>query len=249
MICLKIIEVEGIVISDTNYSETSKILNVLTKEYGVIGIMSKGCRNVKSKLRGVSNKLIYGKFNIYYKENALSTLISVDLINSFTNILTSLPNISYASLILDLIKQVSKENNNSDLFELTIQSLEKINEGFNPLVITNILELKCLEYLGVMPNLDGCALCGDKKNIITIDASRGGYVCSNCYTNEQMVSEKTVKLLRMYYYVDISKITKLDVKDSVENDINTFLEDYYDRYTGIYLKSKQFIKQLNKLDS
>ena len=246
---MKIIEVEGIVLTTTNYSESSKILNVLTKEYGVIGIMAKGCRKPKSKLRSVSNKLVYGKFNIYYKENALSTLISVDLINSYPNILKSLTNISYASLIIDLINQVSKENNDNSLFTLTKNALDKINEGYNPLVITNILELKCLEYLGVMPNLDECALCGSKKDIVTIDASRGGYICRNCHTNEKIISEKTVKLLRMYYYVDIAKITKLDVKDSVENDINIFLEDYYDRYTGVYLKSKNFIKQVNKLEN
>ena len=50
---------EGIIISETNYSESSKILNVLTDKYGLIGIMSKGCRNIKSKLRGVSRKLIH----------------------------------------------------------------------------------------------------------------------------------------------------------------------------------------------
>ena len=60
MIILKIEKVEGIILSEVNYSESSKILNVLTKEFGLIGIISKGCRNVKSKLRGVSRKLIYG---------------------------------------------------------------------------------------------------------------------------------------------------------------------------------------------
>ena len=29
-----------------------------------------------------------------------------------------------------------------------------------------------------------------------------------------------------------------------KNEINKFLEDYYDRYTGLYLKSKDFLKQL-----
>ena len=51
---MKIESFEGIVLSETNYSESSKILNVLTSEYGLLGIISKGCRNLKSKLRGVS---------------------------------------------------------------------------------------------------------------------------------------------------------------------------------------------------
>ena len=87
---MKIEEVEGIVLSETNYSESSKILNILTKEYKVIGVISKGCRNIKNKLRAVSRKMIYAKFHIYYKENGLSTLISVDVINSFNNTLMDL---------------------------------------------------------------------------------------------------------------------------------------------------------------
>ena len=97
---MKIEDVEGIILSETNYSESSKILNVFTKEYGLIGVMSKGCRNMKSKLRGVSRKLIYGTFHIYYKENGLSTLISVDVKNSFSNTLSDLEKVSYASLYI-----------------------------------------------------------------------------------------------------------------------------------------------------
>ena len=93
---------EGIILSETNYGESSKILNVLTDKYGLIGIMSKSCRKMKSKLRGVSRKLIYGKFNVYYKEQGVSTLISIDIINSFSKTLMDLEKISYASYILDL---------------------------------------------------------------------------------------------------------------------------------------------------
>ena len=53
--------------SDLNQTETSKIINVFTKEYGTIGIMCKGAKSLKSKLRSSTMKLTYGKFYIYYK--------------------------------------------------------------------------------------------------------------------------------------------------------------------------------------
>ena len=37
------LEVDGFVLSEIPYGESSKIINVLTREYGVIGIMCKGC--------------------------------------------------------------------------------------------------------------------------------------------------------------------------------------------------------------
>ena len=246
---MKIESIEGIVITETNYSESSKILNVYTKEHGLIGIISKGCRNIKSKLRSVSRKLIYGTFNIYYKEHGLSTLINVDIINAFPKIIMDLEKISYASFILELIKQVIKENNDEEIFNILISSLTKIEEGLSPQVITNILELKVLDYLGVKPCIDHCAICGSDKDIITLSSSAGGYICKNCYRAEGIVSDKTIKMIRMYYYVDIDRITKLSVSKEVTGEINRFLDDYYERYTGLYLKSKDFIKKLNNLNN
>ena len=115
---LKIECVEGIVLSETNYSESSKILNVFTREHGLIGIMSKGCRNMKSKLRGVSRKLLYGKFHIYYKKDGLSTLTAVDVLDSFSKLLTDLEKVSYASFLLELVNQVVRENDDVSILDL-----------------------------------------------------------------------------------------------------------------------------------
>jgi len=241
------IEVEGIVVSETNYSETSKVLNVMTKDYGLIGIISKGCRNIKSPLRSVSTKLTYGNFIIYYKEGKLSTLKEVNIINPFKNLKKDITKISYASYLLELSQQVLKQNKNEKIFTLLIDALIKIDEGFDPLVILNILELKYLDFLGIMPIIDSCASCGKKTNIVTLSSYKGGYLCNDCYNNEKIVSEKAIKLIRMFFYVDISKITKLEVSDQAKNEINIFLNDYYDRYAGLYLKSKKFIRDLQKL--
>jgi DNA repair protein RecO (recombination protein O) len=51
----------------------------------------------------------------------------------------------------------------------------------------------------------------------------------------------------MFYYVDISKISKLDISDSIKNQINYFLDEYYEDYTGLYLKSKSFLNDINKI--
>ena len=240
-------EVTGIIVNETNYGETSKILNVITKEKGLISLMAKGCKNIKSPLRSTASKLTFGTFIIYYKENKISTLKEVTILDNFINIKKDISKISYATYILELSEGVIKQNNNKHIFELLIQSLKKINEGFDPLIIMNILELKYLEFLGVMPVIDACTVCGKKTGIVTLSSYKGGYVCKNCYTNENIVSDKTIKLIRMFYYVDIAKISKIDINAKSKNEINIFLDDYYSRYTGLYLKSKKFIKNLQKL--
>ena len=236
---MKIVDVKGLVLNETNYSDSSKILNVLTSEYGLIGIISKGCRNLKSKLRGSSRKLVYGTFHFYYKENGLSTLISIDVINDYPKTIMNLERVVYASYLLDLTRQVVKQSKDSNILPLVVSSLDKIENGLNPAVVTNILELKYLDFLGVSPVVTGCAVCGKTTNIVSLSPTAGGFICKDCYQNEGYYSDKAIKLLQMYYYVDLDKITKIDVNSKVNEEINKFLEDYYDRYTGIYLNSKK----------
>ena len=53
----------------------------------------------------------------------------------------------------------------------------------------------------------------------------------------------------MFSYLDVSKITKLEISEDVKREINKFINDYYENYTGLYLKSKNFINNLNKLNN
>ena len=237
-------EVEGYILSETSYGETSKIINVWTKKYGVIGIMCKGAKSLKSKNRVSTMRFSYAKFNIYLKQGKLSTLVSADVINPLKKIRSDITLIGYLSYLTELTEQVIKQNNDSLLFDDFINSVLKIEDGLDPLVITNILEIKYLEKLGVLFNLDECVVCGSKNNIVTINADKGGFICLNCLSNEVIVDKKVIKMLRMYYYVNIKSITNIKVEDNIKNTINKFLDMYYDRYTGLYLNSKNFLKNV-----
>ena len=240
-------KIEGIVISEVDYKESSKIINVLTKEYGIIGLIARGTKQVKSNLSGVTSKLTYGFFHVNYKENNLSRLIEVDVINKFKNIKKDINLMSYSLYLLELADKVYKHDNDSEIYNLLIASLIKIEEGFDYKAISNIFELKMLDFLGIRPVINECINCGSKVDIVTISSYRGGYLCKNCAKGEVITNIKTIKLLRMFYYVDISKITKLDISDNVKNELSKFIYDYYDRYSGIYLKSREFLENLAKL--
>ena len=239
-----LIDVEGIVISEQDFKESSKIINVFTKDHGIIGIMAKGAKAIKSPLRSTTTKLSYGTFTIYYKEDKLSLLKEVAIKDNFKNILKDIEKISFATYLVELARQVYKESENNQVYDILIAGLKKINDLYDPLVITNIIELKYLEYLGVLPVIDRCSSCGRKTNIITLSADTGGYLCTACHTNEPIISDASIKLIRMYYYVDIEKIDNLNVKKQYKEEINNFLDLYYERYTGMYLKSKKFLNSI-----
>ena len=233
-------KLKGIVLSEIPYSETSKILNVLTDEYGMIGIISKGCKNLKNKLRGVSNKMCYAEYTINYKEKGLSTLIEGNIINSFKNIYVDMKKAIYAFYLMDLVSQVLKENNNKEIFNLLVNSLTKINDGLSPELISNIVEIKLLDYLGVNLELDTCVLCGNDEELVTIDLTSGGVICKNCYSNGYIMNDKALHLMRLLKKINIEKLNKLEITDDdIFKEIDKFIYEYYTSYTGVYLKKKE----------
>ena len=253
---MKIRKVEGIITGEQNYSESSKILKIFTKDLGLISVISKGCKKPKSPLHEGSNILIYGIFDISYKEDGLSTLIEIDIKNNFKNITMDYKDLAkkmYAFTIIDISMQVlpDKEiddNEKKKIYDILISTINKINDGINPRVLLSIVMLKFLDFLGVLPNLDSCAFCGSSYDIITMDARSFGFVCKECYTNEKIVNEKALKLLRMLYYVDINKIKQLEVGEEIK-DIEEFIEDYYEEHTGIYFNIKKKLISLKKMEA
>lgn len=234
-------KVEGIVVRETPYKESSKIIEVFTKKYGVISLIAKGAKRIKSPLFTGTTYLSYSSFCISKKN--ISTLRSVDVILSFKNILKDIKILTASSYLVNLSMQVYKQNNNPDIFDILISSLTKINNLINPLGIVNIVEMKYLKYLGVEPNLDRCLMCGS-DNIASLSVDSGGFLCSNC-SNVRM-DKKILKLIRAYYCVDINKIDKLDVKKEIMLELDKFITEYYEKHTGLFLNQKKFFLEMYK---
>ena len=241
------IEVSGFIFSEIPYNDTSKIINIFTNR-GMIGCIAKGAKSLKSNLRVNTTKFTYGKFMIKEHKDKLSIITEASSIDDLVNIKNDLLSISYLSYIVELTNQVIKQTDEyEELYNLFISVVLKLNEKLNPKVLTNIYELKVLDYLGVGINFNGCSKCGSTKNIVTINADVGGYLCSNCITNEIIYDSKTIKMLRLYYLIDVNTISELKISNNIIENINKFIDIYYDRYTGLYLKSKTFLHNIDKM--
>lgn len=240
-------QIEGIVIGTVDYKESSKILNILTDKEGIIGVIAKGCKNPKSKISATSNTLTYGIFYLNYYKGNIPILSEVDLKDTFKYIRKDLLKTNYAIFLLELTSQVYKHDNSNKIYNLLIEGLKKINEGFEPQIITNIIELKLLHHLGIKPIVEHCVNCKKTEDILTISSYKGGYLCKNCVGNEPIYHLKTIQLVRLFYYIDLSKITKIEITDVIKKELNNFIDDYYDRYAGLYLKSKNLLEKFTKI--
>ncbi len=239
-----ITKVMGFVVRTIDYKDSSLLVYLLTHEYGLIGLIAKGAKQMKSKLRSGTSKFTYGYFYIYYKEDNLSILKEVDVIDNYPRLHEDITLIGYLNYVTDLTTQVYKESNETKLLDYLLVTLNKMNQGLDAAILTNILEVKYLPLLGVSLNLDSCVKCKSTTNLLTLSLDNGGMICQNCYTNEILYSKKTLYYLRLFMNIDISKITKIDIKDDIKKELDNFLTAYYSSYTGLYLKSKKFLQEI-----
>nr|WP_249365501.1 DNA repair protein RecO [Cytobacillus citreus] len=240
---------EGIIIRATNYGETNKIVTLYTREWGKVGVMARGAKKPNSRLAAVTQLFTYGYFLIQ-KGNGLGTLQQGEMISSMRSIREDIFLTAYASYIVDLTdKGTDDRKPNPFLFELVHQTLNLINEGYDAEILVNIFEMKMLNSLGLYPVLNQCAICGSTDGHYSFSIREGGLLCHRCFEKDPYhfkISSATVKLLRLFYFFDLSRLGNISVKAETKAELKRVITAYYDEYSGLNLKTKKFLNQMAK---
>ena len=113
-------KVEGIIVSTVDYKESSKIINIFSKEDGIIGVLAKGSKNLKSKISATSNVLCYGVFHLNYSKTKLPTLMEVDILDSLKEIRKDLQKTNYSLYLIELTTNVYKHGKDEYIYNLLI---------------------------------------------------------------------------------------------------------------------------------
>jgi len=177
------------VLGGVDYSDSSRIIWVLTPEFGRQSLIAKGARRPKSKYLGLIEtfnlvRVIYRKS----RSGSLFVLREVDLQRHFGGIRASLEAFWTASVAVELIKEVAREEQESRaLFELLKEFLsladssQEEEETLKALLV--VFRWRLAALLGFSPRLVECVGCGaklsrsEKYRFLLVE---GGLLCSDC---------------------------------------------------------------------
>jgi DNA repair protein RecO (recombination protein O) len=247
-----LIKAEGIVIRTTDYGETNKIVTLYTREQGKVGVMARGAKKPRSKLAASGQLLTYGQY-LYTIGKGLGTLQQGDIENPFRYIKADIFKMAYATYIVDFVdKMPISDVRNPYLFEFVLQLLTYIDEGVHPQVLSLIFDVKMLPILGVEPQTSHCIQCQSTTGPFKFSISGGGILCLRCSASDPRaipVSGTFLKLINLFKRMDVAHLGKIDLKQETINELNKVLSAYYDAYSGLNLKSKRFIQQLEGIDT
>ncbi len=226
----EIIKTQGIVLSKLNYSDTSKIARIYTKDKGKISLIAKAARSAKSKSGKIIDPLNVIELIYYDKPNREIQLLSeASLIEHFTNLRANFNATVYATSIAELIdKLIHAEEPNERLFRgaVRIMKLMDASPQFAQTFFVKFLFFFA-SVLGYELTIEKCNKCGkplERENKIKFNYEKG-FLCSTCAKEEFVnfsFAKEHYKIMRCL----ISRDFDCGQNETILNDTIFFLEKY-----------------------
>ena len=217
-------KLEGIVVSSTDYKETSKIVNLYTNT-GMVSVIAKGAMNPKKGLLGfiTTGNIV----SFVTTDSNVKSLMEYSLISSSFDINNSIDTIKAFGVIIDIINEIPEDNNHERTYEFIKNTLVSLGQVDIKTSLCVFL-IKMLYVFGIAPNLKTCVRC-NKKNVVSFSVISGGALCSDCgYPDIDYLN-----LWIEYYY------SKKEISDYSDNNLDKLLndvKDYYAYHMGIKIK-------------
>lgn len=218
----KNLKVNGIIIAESNFGDSDKMLTMLTPNLGKISCTAKGARRAKSQLLAATQVFTFGEYMLF-KGGDTYTINSCEIIEMFYNLRTDLDKLTYASHITKIINDVTTENQNSFyVLKLYLNTLYAISETDKDLdFIASVFKMRLMKIIGFTPNVSECVSCKAKDNLTAFSFKNNGLICSQCKKQDSStfnISEATKDAIIYSTKADSKKIFSFDLSDKSKKE-------------------------------
>lgn len=176
---------EAIVLHAFNYSESSRILRLATREAGVQSVLARGAR--ASQRRFGSAVDLFAEGEVQYEVRTgrdLHTLARFDVLRSRIALGSSLPRFEGASALAEVMLRVAGDDDTpGDAFDALRAGLDAIATESEATVATIRAIWRLLSTLGFSPALESCVHCDRvlaPELDVAFSAEAGGVLCEGC---------------------------------------------------------------------
>lgn len=155
------ITTQGLVLRETAYKESDKILTVLTAQGGKQTVKAQGCRKKGSALAAAGQLLAWSDMTLFEYRDYL-TLREGNTIEEFRGLRYDLGKLALGSYFAEVTEAVAVEGvPQPALLSLILNSLYALDRLDKPLpLVKGAFELRLACEAGFEPLLDACAACG-----------------------------------------------------------------------------------------
>lgn len=154
---------EGFVIKKKLYGESDYILTMFTREAGKVSGIAKYAKKSKKRFGGRLEPFLLLKISVKRNNNRLGNVSDVELVKAYKEIYEDIESFLVASFILEHLEILTPENEPiEELFDITVEALEKLNSGESVLQVLLSFQIKALGICGYAPGV-GVGYSGGKN--------------------------------------------------------------------------------------
>jgi len=196
------IEIDGLVLRETQIGEADELLTILTADRGRITISGKGVRKIRSQHAAAVQQFSYSTL-LLHKPSKYYYIADSMLIENFMGIRYDVEKLALASYLCDVAADFSLEGEGDPvLMQLTLNALYAVSyrEQIPLDRIKAAYEFRLLCEEGYAPDLRWCGMCHEEiRENSYLDVMNGRILCRECqeryvHSADYAMDESTAKI-------------------------------------------------------
>ncbi len=192
----------ALVLRVIEFSETSLIVTLFTREFGKISGLAKGARRLKGPFESALDLLALCRIVFLRKSSeTLDLLTEAKLVRRFRPSGRDLGSLYAGYYVAELLNELTDQYDpHPELFDLAEATLAALSAGEPVLHWVLRFELGALRILGHLPSLQSCAECGAEVAMsgrVAFGQLQGGVLCGRCRQGKTQVVSLSAGVLRM----------------------------------------------------
>lgn len=195
------LKTKGLVLRETVYKESDKILTILTEDRGKITAKARGVRRSSSPMKAACQLLSCGEFTIF-EYGGMNTIKEAQSVELFTGLRGELELLSLGTYFAQISEVLAQEDAPTpELLSLTLNSLYALSKLKKPqLLVKAAFELRAACLAGFMPELNGCQICGSLQPD-RLSLTDGMLQCADCHRGDTIRLPVTQSVLMAMRYI------------------------------------------------
>lgn len=175
----------AVILQTYRYSDTSKILRLMSVEHGPCSALARGALRPKSRFGGMLEPFVEGDATLYMKEGReLHTLSAFELVTERRDIGRSIRLFTIGSVLCEVVMRLAPEHRDDRLYAALVRGLDGLVERARSGEVEGGLEhvWTLVSTLGFRPELRCCLECGRAigREGAMFDFALGGLRCRSC---------------------------------------------------------------------
>ena len=183
---MSVVSTPAVLLRSFNYSETSRVLRLYTRDLGLVSVMAKGVRRGGARGQGGLDTFSRGELTAYVRPTRdLQTFKEFAVEEAGGSLGRDVLRFAGASVLAEIVLLHAGPDPSPQVFGRLTNALRRIDAVPGARIIGAVLAegWMLVTTLGYEPQIDLCVHCGralGAREVLRFDFSAGGVLCSDC---------------------------------------------------------------------